>query len=83
MDAVRRRMADRELVTRRWKLIPEDPHRISRTMAPTAPPPTVTDSADDTAWNDSVDICAKLATSPQHNLTVHSMTKACCVMSGS
>ena len=40
MDAVRRRMADTELVTRRRKLMAEDTRRISRTMAPTAPPPT-------------------------------------------
>ena len=41
MDAVSRRMADRELVTRRRKVMAEDPRRISLTMAPTAPPPTV------------------------------------------
>ena len=41
MDAVRRRMADRELVTRRRKVMAEDPRRISQTMAPTGPPPTV------------------------------------------
>lgn len=40
MDAVRRRMVDTESVSRRRELMAEDPRRISRTMAPTAPPPT-------------------------------------------
>ncbi|KAK2172336.1 hypothetical protein NP493_968g00004 [Ridgeia piscesae] len=39
-DAVCRRMADTESVSRRRVLMPEDPRRISRTLAPTTPPPT-------------------------------------------
>ena len=39
-DVVYRRMADTESVTRRRELMPEDPRRISRTLAPTSPPPT-------------------------------------------
>ncbi|KAK2171097.1 hypothetical protein NP493_1104g04003 [Ridgeia piscesae] len=38
---------------------------------------SVTDSADDTAWDDSANICAM---PPQHKVTICSMTKACCVI---
>ena len=33
-------MKDRESVLRRQEMMPEDPRRIKRTLAPTTPPPT-------------------------------------------
>ena len=39
-EIMRRRMVDRESILRRREMLPGDPRRISRTLAPISPPPT-------------------------------------------
>ena len=39
-EILRRRMLDRESVLRRREMLPNDPHRISRMLAPSSPPAT-------------------------------------------
>ena len=39
-EIMRRRMADRQSILRRREMLPNDPRRISRTLAPSSPPAT-------------------------------------------
>ena len=39
-EIMRWRMADRQSILRRREMLPNDPRRISRTLAPSSPPPT-------------------------------------------
>ena len=38
-ETMRRRMVDRQSLLRRLEMLPGDPRRISRTLAPSSPPP--------------------------------------------
>ena len=39
-DIVKRRMADKEPIGRHREMLPGDPRRIKKTLAPSTPPPT-------------------------------------------